>query len=79
MITEPSISTQNSCPYKGSIIEESYQFTYSYVFYCINMNNHEMTSYRPIKNIMLTGPSNMEFSMAQLPEHQDCWTFLVLN
>ena len=79
MITEPSISKQNSCSYKGSMIEKSYQFTYSYVFHCIHMNNHEMKSYWSIKNMILTGRSDMEFSMDQQPEHQDCWTFLVLN
>ena len=79
MITEPSISKQNSCSYKGSIIEESYQFTHSYVFHCIHKNHHEMTSHRFIENMMLTGRSDVEFSMDQQPEHQDCWTFLVLN
>ena len=37
MITETSISKQNSCSYKGSIFEESFQFTYSYFFYCIQI------------------------------------------
>ena len=79
MITETSISKQNNCSYRGSIIEESYQFTYSYIFHCIHKNHHEMTSYWSIENMMLIRRSNMEFSMDQQPEHQDCWTFLVLN